>query len=157
MDSINKDEQLPNVKSDLDKTQLKANATSDQLNTFFDHERNTAHLINNIKHAASDEEDEHALLQGANSSSNGSSAIPGSVQMNLSNQGPPVDTSQMSINNQSKSDAHHNLISNSFTQHIDSSASGISLKEMNAGAGGPEHEDLLDQNKPEKANTETNE
>lgn len=142
MDSINKDDQLPNVKADLDKTQLKAHATSDQLNTFFDHERNTEHLINNIKDAASDEEDEQALLHGANSSSNGSGAVTGSVQMNISNQSPPVDTSQMSINNKSSS---QNLISNSFTQNINASASGISLKDMNAGSSQEQEENLLDQ------------
>lgn len=152
MDSINKGEQLPSVKADLDKTQLKANATSDQLNTFFDHERNTEHLINNnIKDAASDEEDEQALLHGANSSSAGSGAITGSVQMNISNQSPPVDTSQLSINNQHNKSDSQNLISNSFTQNINSSASAISLKEVNAAGASSQWQDalLLDQQNKE--------
>lgn len=142
MDTINKGDQLPSVKADLDKTQLKANATSDRLNTFFDHERNTEHMINNnIKDAASDEEDEQALLHGANSSSAGSGAITGSVQMNLSNQSPPVDTSQISIT-QTKSDSQ-NLISNSFSQNMSANASGISLKEMSHHAGTSQEQDNL--------------
>lgn len=139
MDTITKGDQLPSVKTDLDRTQLKANATSDQLNTFFDHERNTEHMINNnIKDAASDEEDEQALLHGANSSSAGSGAITGSVQMNISNHSPPVDTSQMSIS-QNKSDSQ-NLISNSFSQNMSANASGISLKEIGSHAGASSQE-----------------
>lgn len=150
MDSINKGDQLPIVKADLDKTQLKANATSDQLNTFFDHERNTEHMINNIKDAVSDEEDEQALLHGANSSSAGSGAITGSVQMNISNQSPPVDTSEISII-QNKSDSQ-TLISNSFTQNVSANASGISLKVLAAGSSSQEQENLLLQNRQDNEN-----
>ena len=130
---------------------MKPNVKSDSLNTFFDQEGNTAHSIKNIKDTASDEDDEQGLLH-ANSSSNGSGATPNSSQMNLSNQSPPIDTSHMS--NQSKSD---NLISNSFTQNINASASAISLKEVNGGGSSQELETLQDQNKNDKDETQKNE
>lgn len=79
MDTINKMAELqPAVKADLDKTQIKqANATSDQLTTFFEHEKNTGHLISQeIKDALSDEDDEISLMQGAKRDLNGSGSNP---------------------------------------------------------------------------------
>ena len=66
------------MKADLDKTQIKqANATSDQLTTFFEHEKNTGHLISQeIKDALSDEDVEISLMLGAMRDLNGSGSNP---------------------------------------------------------------------------------
>lgn len=68
------------VKTDyLDKTQINQQTTgNDQLNNFFEHEKNTGHLAKkqDIKDALSDEEEELSLIEAAKRDLNGSGSNP---------------------------------------------------------------------------------